>query len=270
MIPGLPGRDRHSLVVPYALYALGPRELRRFERHLRRCPPCAAELRAFTDDTVRLAAAVTVGAPAALRERVLGEVRVTEQERPRKAAAVRTTESGSKVPRSRAPLAKEPARARARRFAPGPVAAAAAALALVAAVLLGVRLLDTQDRLDEQRAAAREVAQVLAAPDARATGDRDARGRTIGVVASPELDLAVITVTGLGPAPAGRVPQLWLMGAGNPRSLGLLDGDTPVVAEGLDRRATRLAVTYEPAGGSVRPTRTPTVQLALESGVFGE
>ncbi|MDG4864593.1 anti-sigma factor, partial [Streptomyces sp. T-3] len=89
-------------------------------------------------------------------------------------------------------------------------------------------------------------------------------------VASPELDRAVITVTGLGTAPPGRVPQLWLMGAGNPRSLGLLDGDTPVVAEGLDRRATQLAVTYEPPGGSVRPTRTPAVQLALESGVFGE
>ncbi|MDG4864592.1 anti-sigma factor, partial [Streptomyces sp. T-3] len=215
-VPGLGDRGPHSLVVPYALYALGTRELRRFERHLRRCAPCTAELRAFTDDTVRLAAAVTVGAPAALRERVLGAVRVTEQEQPQEVAASRSKANRSKTLRPPVPRPEVRPRARAPWFAP--VASAAAALALAAAALLGVRLLDTQDRLDEQRAAAREVAQVLAAPDARATGDRDAKGRAISVVASPELDRAVITVTGLGTAPPGRVPQLWLMGAGNPRS----------------------------------------------------
>ncbi|WP_412180207.1 RskA family anti-sigma factor, partial [Streptomyces rimosus] len=38
-------RGAHTLAAPYALDALGPRERCRFERHLRRCPDCAAQLR---------------------------------------------------------------------------------------------------------------------------------------------------------------------------------------------------------------------------------
>jgi anti-sigma-K factor RskA len=55
-----------------------------------------------------------------------------------------------------------------------------------------------------------------------------------------------------------------------PRSLGLFEGDTPLMADGLNTNATSLAVTVEPQGGSAQPTTTPVVQLALKSVGFGE
>jgi anti-sigma-K factor RskA len=78
-------------------------------------------------------------------------------------------------------------------------------------------------------------------------------------------------LSGYGDLPAGRVHQLWLMRPGaQPRSLGLFTADTPLVATGLDRTATSLAVTVEPDGGSPQPTTQPVVQLTLKSVGFGE
>lgn len=75
-------RDLHSLAAPYALDALEPDERARFERHLRDCPQCAAEVRALSEDAVRLAWSTAAPAPAAMRDRVLMAVRTTPQEAP--------------------------------------------------------------------------------------------------------------------------------------------------------------------------------------------
>lgn len=253
-------RDLHSLAAPYALDALEPDERRRFERHLSGCVRCTAEVRALTEDAVRLAWSTAAPAPTALRDRVLTAVRTTPQEAP-----------SQEAPRARAP--QQPSRARAPRFRPllAPLATTTAAAALVVASLFAVQATQAQDKLDQERAQAREIAHVLAAPDARATSERDAQGRGIGVVASASERRAVVTVSGLGTPSGGRVHQLWLMRPnGNPRSLGLFDGDTPLVADGLNTNATSLAVTVEPHGGSVQPTTAPVVQLALDSVGFGE
>ncbi|MGW4107623.1 RskA family anti-sigma factor, partial [Streptomyces sp. NPDC004976] len=45
----------HSLAAPYALDALEPAERVRFERHLRSCDRCTAEVRDLAEDAVRLA-----------------------------------------------------------------------------------------------------------------------------------------------------------------------------------------------------------------------
>ncbi|GGS01511.1 hypothetical protein GCM10010252_45160 [Streptomyces aureoverticillatus] len=261
-------RTPHSLAVPYALDALDPDETRRFERHLETCPRCTDEVRALAADTVRLASAASVPAPPDLRERILTAVRATEQEAPEpepEPGADSSARGGRDAP----------SRARTRRRAGARVlvalAASATALALVAAGILAFALIRADDRLDEERASAREIAHVLAAPDARAADARDARGRGLGVVASRSLRQAVVTASGLGAPSGGRAHQLWEVRAGAPpRSLGLLDGETPVVADDLDARATSLAVTVEPAGGSGRPTTPPVVQLTLESVGFGE
>lgn len=249
------GRIRrvHSLAVPYALNALEPRELRRFERHLARCAACAAETRELAAGTERLGRATARPAPDALRERVLRDIRTTEQERPAAAPAQRR----SPPPAARRPLIL--------------VTAGAAALALVGAVLLGVQVNRTQGRLEAERARARSIAEVLAAPDARASTERDGQGRGITAVAAPALHRAVVTVSGLGSPRAGRVRQLWVMAAQGtpPRSAGLLHGEQPVVVTGLGPGSRALAVTDEPAGGSVRPTATPLVQLTLEADEFG-
>lgn len=247
----LPVPRVHSLAVPYALDALAPRELRRFERHLPRCAPCLAQTRELAEGAVRLAGAAAMPAPPGLRERVLSAVRTTEQEPPPRAPVTRGA-----PPRTRVLLLP---------------AAVLAVLVLVVSAVLALQALRAGDRLDRERAQAREIAHVLTAPDARAAGERDAWGRGISVVASESRRRAVVTVTGLGPPPPGRVHQLWLLRpAAAPRSLGLLDGETPVIASDVRASGRSLAVTTEPDGGSERPTSAPLVQLALESDGFGE
>ncbi|AWT42207.1 MULTISPECIES: anti-sigma factor [Streptomyces] len=258
--------DPHSLAAPYALDALEPTERVRFERHLARCERCAAEVRALAEDAVRLAWSAAAPAPPALRERVLAAVRATPQEAAREQ---HTPQLPPHVWGTQPP----PRRTRAPRPRPlmVPFATATAAAALVVAALFAVQAGRTQDQLNAERDRSREIAHVLAAPDARAATGTDAEGHSIGVIASASSGRAVVTLRGYGTPPGGRVHQLWLMRPGaQPRSLGLFSGDTPLLADGLEKSATSLAVTVEPDGGSPRPTGQPIVQLALESVGFGE
>ncbi|MFD6174112.1 anti-sigma factor [Streptomyces coeruleorubidus] len=265
--------DPHSLAAPYALDALEPPERVRFEKHLRDCGRCAAEVRALSEDAVRLAWSAAAPPPAALRDRVMAAVRTTPQDPAPQGTA-------REPARARAPQlpphvwgTRPPPRQRERRRIPlfVPFATATAAAALVVASLFAVQANRTQDQLTAERDRSREIAHVLAAPDARASSGRDGRGRTIGVIASATEGSAVVTLGGYGAPPGGRVHQLWLMRPGaQPRSLGLIEGDTPLVATGLGTSATSLAVTVEPDGGSPQPTSQPIVQLALKSVGFGE
>ncbi|MET8564999.1 anti-sigma factor, partial [Streptomyces flaveolus] len=213
----------------------------------------------------------------ALRERVLAAVRGTPQEPARSHAGARDRASA----RERAPklpphvwgTQPPPGRARTPRTRPlfVPFATVTAAAALVVASLFAVQAHRTEDRLAAERARAGEIAHVLAAPDARAVSSEDTRGRSIGVIASASEREAVVTLSGYGTPSGGRVHQLWLMRPRvQPRSLGLLAGDTPLVAKGLDASSTSLAVTVEPDGGSAQPTGQPIVQLTLKSVGFGE
>ncbi|PSM38584.1 anti-sigma factor [Streptomyces dioscori] len=259
--------ELHSLAAPYALDALEPHEHKRFEKHLKRCDSCAAEVRALREDAVRLAWSTAAPAPAAMRDRVLTAIRTTPQE-PAPAELPARAE-----PAARTRTERPPSRARRSPFSVFliPLASTTAAAALVVAALFGMQASRTQDQLAEQRAQAREIAHVLAAPDARAAAGRDANGQGIGVVASASQKTAVVTSAGLGTPSNERVHQLWLMRPEEkPRSLGLLDGDTPLIATGLNSDAISLAVTVEPDGGSPQPTTAPVVQLALKSLGFGE
>ncbi|MFD9391580.1 anti-sigma factor domain-containing protein [Streptomyces sp. NPDC060000] len=262
--------DLHSLAAPYALDALEPDERRRFEKHLTGCDRCSAEVRVLAEDAVRLAWSQAAPPPAAMRTRVLAAVQRTPQESSRAPAREHAPQLpphvwGTQPPpgRSRAPRARRPL------FVP--FATATAAAALVVASLFAVQAGRSQDELDAARDQAREIAHVLAAPDARASTGKDARGRSIGVIASAQEGQAVVTLSGYGELPTGQVHQLWLMRPdAQPRSLGLFEADTPLVATGLEKAATSLAVTVEPDGGSPQPTTQPVVQLTLKSVGFGE
>lgn len=273
----LPRRgDLHSLAAPYALDALEPAERVRFERHLSTCRRCAAEVRVLAEDAVRLAWSTAAPAPPALRDRVLAAVRTTPQDSAPEAVPGPREQARAHAPqptsRARGAAAHLPP-ARERRGMPlfVPFATVTAAAALVVASLFAVQAGRTQDELNAERDRSREIAHVLAAPDARASSGRGAAGGTIGVIASVSAGGAVVTLGGYGNPPNGRVRQLWLMRPGaEPRSLGLLEADTPLVASDLDRSATSLAVTVEPDGGSPQPTTRPVVQLALKAVGFGE
>lgn len=262
--------DLHSLAAPYALDALEPDERRRFEKHLRSCDRCAAEVRALSEDAVRLAWSTAAPPPAAMRDRVLAAVRTTPQE----PAAGQVREHAPQLPPHVWGMQPPPGRIRApraRRPLFLPFATATAAAALVVASLFAVQADRTRDQLDAERAQAREIAHVLAAPDARASTGKDARGRSVGVIASASEGEAIVTLSGYDDLPTGQVHQLWLMRPGAPpRSLGLFDAGTPLVATGLDQSSTSLAVTVEPDGGSPQPTTQPVVQLTLKSVGFGE
>jgi anti-sigma-K factor RskA len=261
----------HSLAAPYALDALEPDERRRFEKHLERCDRCPAEVRALSEDAVRLAWSTAAPAPAAMRDRVFAAVRNTPQED--RSWSAQPSRTGH-LPRhvwGTEPPPKSRARAPRMRSLLAPLATVTAAAALVVASLFAVQAERSQDQLATERAQASEIAHVLAAPDARATSDRDAEGHAIGVIASAEEGSAIVTLSGFEDLPKDRVHQLWLMRPDvQPRSLGLFDGDTPLVADGMNTDATSLAVTVEPDGGSAQPTSQPLVQLALESVGFGE
>ncbi|MEU8586360.1 anti-sigma factor [Streptomyces sp. NPDC048664] len=263
--------DPHSLAAPYALDALEPRERRRFEKHLAHCARCAADVRDLAEDAVRLAWSTSALAPPGLRDRVLLAVRETPQDAAPAPGAARGPET--RLPPHVWGTGPLPARARTRRARPlfAPLVTATAAAALVVAGLFAVQTARAREELAAERAQAREIAHVLAAPDVRATSGRDSGGRGIGVIASASEGRAVVTLSGVGAPPGGRVHQLWLMRPGaHPRSLGLFHGDTPVVANGLTKAATSLAVTVEPDGGSAQPTSQPVVQLALQSVGFGQ
>ncbi|MFF4033366.1 anti-sigma factor domain-containing protein [Streptomyces sviceus] len=267
--------DLHSLAAPYALDALEPAERARFERHLKDCASCAAEVRALSEDAVRLAWSAAAPPPTAMRDRVLAAVRTIPQESAVRPEPARARPEPVRARKSQLPPhvwgAQPPPRQRRRRPLFAPFATATAAAALVVASLFAVQADRTQDELDAQKAQASEIAHVLQAADARATRGQDAQGRTIGVIASASEGRAVVTLSGYSAPPSGRVRQLWLMRPGEqPRSLGLFAADTPLLASGLDKSATSLAVTVEPDGGSPQPTTQPVVQLALKSVGFGE
>jgi anti-sigma-K factor RskA len=267
--------DLHSLAAPYALDALEPAERARFERHLKDCDSCAAEVRALSEDAVRLAWSAAAPPPFAMRDRVLAAVRTIPQEPVARPEPARARPEPVRARKSQLPPhvwgAQPPPRQRRRRPLFVPFATATAAAALVVASLFAVQANRTQDELDAQKAQASEIAHVLQAADAAATRGQDAQGRTIGVIASASAGRAVVTLSGYSAPPSGRVRQLWLMRPNEqPRSLGLFAADTPLVATGLDKSATSLAVTVEPDGGSPQPTTQPVVQLALKSVGFGE
>ncbi|MEV6103526.1 anti-sigma factor [Streptomyces sp. NPDC051940] len=240
----------HALAAPYALSALSPREERKFERHLGRCPACTAEVRALRQDTVRLARAVALPAPDAMRARVLAAIRTTEQEAPARPV---TAPRGPSVRPAPVPRPAWGVR----------LAAAGAACALAVAAVFGVLWTRAAQDLDDERAQAAAVRQVLAAPDAVALSSRE-DGGGLNAVVSEDLGRAVVTLTGLPEPGAGRTYQLWAMDQqpGPIRPAGLLDLADPSVAS-LGASVRTLAVTEEPAGGSKQPTSAPLVQLAL-------
>jgi len=125
--------------------------------------------------------------------------------------------------------------------------ALAGALAIAVAALIATNLPDSGDE--------REFVTFAGAGDIR--GRLDLRGD----------DIVVMEISGLDPLDEDQTYQLWGIGADEAESLGLL-GTAP---EGKALGAVRadsseidaLAVSIEPAGGSVAPTSEPVLQALL-------
>ena len=219
-----------ELTAAYALDALDRQDEREFEEHLAHCGRCRAEVSAFQEAAALLAYDVeTPYPPPALRERILSEAR---SERP-----------------NVVPLR--------RRWA-FPAAAGIAAAAACAAIGLGVWAASLSGKLNSERAARGEQARLVALigdPDASRVPVEGAQG-TLVVNRTGE---AALLVTGLEPAPEGKVYEAWIIEDGKPRPAGTFSsgGESTVVAlnEPVPEGAV-VAVTLEP-GFVEQPTGQP-------------
>lgn len=231
--------DIHALSGAYAVDALDDLERIRFERHLKGCDTCRAEVTGLRETAAVMATVVAVTPPAALRDRVLADIRTV---RP--------------LPPEVTPV--EVVGQRARRF-PRLVAAAAAALVLAGGVGLAV------DRPWEESGVQPVAAQVMEAGDAVSHTVKVDGGGSATVWHSRELGKAVLITEDVPDAPDGKVYEMWLQddeGAMVPAGL-MTGGDATVVLEGDASSATGVGITVEPEGGSAVPTSAPVALVDL-------
>ncbi|MFE3454166.1 anti-sigma factor domain-containing protein [Nonomuraea sp. NPDC059194] len=246
-------QDVHMLAGAYALDAIDDEmERRRFEAHLDGCPSCAQEVAGLAETAARLGQATAATPPPELKGRVLAEIGQVRQLAPTVARP-----QGSR-------------RASADRKVGARVAAAMAAVGLVAAAVLGVLAYRAHTELEELRSANRQVAAVLAAPDARLAGTTERRGVEGTVVLSRSAGRMVFLASGLQPLPDDKTYQLWQLTPGRAHPAGLLrpdeDGYTaPALAVSVPG-ATAVGLTVEPAGGSAAPTTAPLLVMEMPTG----
>ena len=111
----------------------------------------------------------------------------------------------------------------------------------------------------------KQIAAVLAAPDARLHSATATGGGQVTVVSSHSLNEAV-AVLGKLPSPgADHAYQLWVIRDGSPRSAGVLAAGSTGATELVSgiRGAQLIGVTREPAGGSRTPTQPLVAQVSL-------
>jgi anti-sigma-K factor RskA len=242
--------DLHLLTGAYSVDALDDSERTQFERHIAACPDCAQEVAEFRLTANRLGAAISADPPDRIREQVLAEIKRVRQDSPGGLRLVgrrgRSRDTGP------------------RRWVIG-VTSVAAAVALALAATFGVLAARAQHELTTTRtelaqAATRyaPLAQVLGATDMRAVSGNGTQGGRATAVVSRRLNKGIFVAFNMPPTPSNKAYQAWAIGAGNPRSIGLLanggaDSTVPLVLNTL-ANTTKIAVTLEPASGSAQPT----------------
>lgn len=225
----------HELTAAYALDALEPEERIEYETHLRECEACQDELASLSSVTEALAVAASGPAPRPeLRDRVLSAARAEPQ----------------------TVVAFEP---RSRRAMP--VLAAVAAVAAVVALAIGLWATQLSGDLDEARTALerqQQAAAVLADPEARTIALATGQGR---LVVDSE-GQAVLQLAGLGPAPAGKTYEMWVVEGETPVPAGLFAGvGHAELVDGTVEPGDVIAVTIEDEGGA----QTPTLPIVVAS-----
>jgi anti-sigma-K factor RskA len=225
--------DIHELAAGYVLNALDDEERRVFEAHLARCTVCEEELASLRQAAAALAYAVAGPTPApALRTRLLTE----------------TSGAGDRA------ATVVPLRRRLRRYA-FPAVAGFAAASAVAAVALGLWAASLSSKVDDERSA-RAASTELVAGVAR--GDL-ARLPLLGATGAAFVNRsggAVLVVSDVRAAPAGRAYEVWVVEGTKATPAGLFGGgDTAVVPLLVPvRQGARIGVTLERARGAETPS----------------
>ncbi|MBF6411492.1 anti-sigma factor [Nocardia farcinica] len=252
----------HTLTGAYVLNALSETDRGHFEHHLGACQACADEVLELREALGRLGAAVAEGPPAHLKERVLATASSTRQLPPEvdnREVATTPLSAPDKLG-SRA--------ARWSRRAAVPVAAAA----VIAAIVLGYQRSVTTSELRQQITALQQVSgdqatliELLTSSDARLVQQPAADDGTLTVVFAPSHDAAAVLSAHMPSAPDQHTYQVWILHGSETRSVGTMAGGPQsgmVLARGVGGEAV-LALTVEPDGGSLQPTRPPMITIPL-------
>ena len=208
-----------ELTAAYALDALDAGEEREFEEHLAHCEQCREEVSAFQEVAGHLAYDVETPAPPP----ALRE-RILAQARSERPNVV--------------PLRP--------RWA-FPAVASLAAVAAVVAIGLGIWASSLSSKLDSERAANARQAQIISVSGAEGS-----------LLVSPS-GQATLVVSMLGPAPAGKTYEAWVIVGGKPTPAGTFPGGEGKVAVALTQPVAPgavVAVTLEP-GVMAQPTGKP-------------
>jgi hypothetical protein len=125
---------------------------------------------------------------------------------------------------------------------------------VVVSLVLGAGLLRARSDADRLR----EVAAVLAAPDAVVVPLEGPAGTSVRFVSSTEAGAGMLVASGLEAVPDGRTYQLWFIDPAGPRSAGVFDpddaGSVRFRTAELPAGVTSIGITEEPSGGSEAPT----------------
>jgi len=233
--------DIHALVAAYALDAVDDLERAAFDRHLRECDACGAEVAELEETVARLADGAWSVPPPSLRDKVMAAVATTRQ-----------------VP----PVAP----ARSRRPGTVRVRLTAAAAAVVAAAVAGTAVFVVQeDRVRDERATAsaqsREQA-ILSAADLVVRQTSLTTGGHVTVATSRSRNAAVILVAGSDAPVGGKVYEAWTIEADGPVPAGTGRTTLSHVVDNLSA-ASAVAVTIEAAPGTTKPAGPVIADLKL-------
>lgn len=232
----------------YAGGALTGAERDAFEEHLTTCAQCRDEVRELTETVALLGIAAAEVPPPALRARVMAEVAQTRQLSPIVASLADQAE-------------RRRARMRSRRWS-----LTAAACLGVFSIGLGAYSIALSQENGDLRRDSDKVAAVATAPDASTV--TTARGdATAALTLSRESGQMVFVAHGLRALKDDKTYQMWLIDAdGTAHSAGTFrtteEKHMTRVIKGPGK-ATAMAVTEEPSGGSMQPTGTRVFTLPL-------
>jgi hypothetical protein len=237
----------------YVLRALAEQEAEAHRAHLRECPVCRAEIAQLQPVADSLAVGVRPArAGESIRSRIVGGVRAAAELRRGADTPAATADTPAAAGPSSADSGWPPWMGRhsassARRLHPG--------LTGVLALGLGIAIgaLAFSSTISET-SAAEVIRAIVVAPGHHATAEL----RKVG----SHLELVVV---GMPAPPVGRIYEVWLeRGAAAPEPTDALfsvtrTGSGSIGVPGDIRGVSKVLVTDEPLGGSLKPTRTPVI-----------
>ncbi|HEY5785911.1 MAG TPA: anti-sigma factor [Microlunatus sp.] len=281
--------DPHGAVGAYVADALDDDERTVFEQHLEGCESCRREVAEFTETAAELTWLSEATPPPSLRTSVLWQIATVRPLPPEQTvetpgspaspgwwttpeASTPGSSAGRPVTAGLPPLDPEATvdrrqldelavrrQRRTRRILTGLVAAA-----LVLVVGLGGWVSVLRGNQQNQQVATQQVNELLTAPDAKVYATT-MNGAPVSFVVSKERDQALFLGDNVAPPVDGKVYQLWMIGSQiTPNALVDRGGDvTQWMDDGPLEDAQQLAVTLEPAGGSLQPTTDPIAGVKL-------